>query len=234
MPNYQTDVLLASAGDVLTQLMTVLDTYLTARGWTVNLFADYRQKYSGDDYVCKRIHAEKSINGIDRFINLRSFKNQRIFTHGTFFKEHVGIGAIASTAYDGTTHVVSLTSVTDRGGGVVRFNASGLYAATGDSVTVAGTTDYNGVHTVIDAEDQDGDWVEVTATYNGSQSGTITGPSRWDAMSGATGRTDTNDDSGASSAGGGAIDLPAESRGSKFVFRKLRLMVSQGISCCII
>lgn len=205
MPNYQTGTLLASSGDVLTQLMTVLDTYLTARGWTVNLFADYRQKYEGDNYVGKRIHAEKSINGIDRFINIRSMKVQRIFDNTT--NDIVtGLGVIGSTAYDGATHVVTLTSVQDLGGGTIRFNGAELFAAVGDTVTVAGTTDYNGGHTVIATDEAGGGLVDVTASFNGSQSGTITGPSRWDNMTGRPQYSSGN----ARPQGGGALGLPAD------------------------
>lgn len=188
MPNYQTGTLLASGGDVYTQLMTVLDTYLTARGWTVNLFGDYRWRYAGDEYTGKRIHAQKTIDSIDRFINLRSFKNQRVFAW-TGYDIKSGLAATLSTGFTAATHTVALTSVSDLGGGDIRLSAAGIYGSVGDTVTVAGTTDYNGNHTVIVGG---GNSVEVTATYVSSQSGTLEGPSRWDRMTGWPGVSNPN------------------------------------------
>ncbi len=201
MPNYQTGTLTASSGDVYTQLMDILKAYMEARGWTSNLYEDYRFKFAGDDYVSKRLHAQKTINSIDRFINIRSMKNQRIFSDGS--NELVtGIGIIGSTGYDGATHTVNLSSVSDVGGGIIQFNTVLLAAAVGDIVTVTGTSDYNGNHTVTAVPDLNA--VRVTATFVSNQSGSIEGPSRWDKMTGYTQRSSSDVDS----QGAGALVFP--------------------------
>ncbi len=209
MPNYQSATLSASAGDVYTQLMDIIKTYIEARGWTTNLYEDYGLKFAGDEYIGKRLHAQKTINSIDRFINIRSMKNQRIFRHGTF-EPQTGIGVIASTAYDGATHTKSLNSDTNIGGGTIRFNLNSLFDSfVGATVTVTGTTDYNGNHTVTGTSTVS-NWVEVTAAFVNNQSGTIEGASPWQRMTGFTGLSFADIPDGNGAAGGGAIDLPSD------------------------
>lgn len=212
MPNYQTGVLSASGGDVYTQLMAIVKTYVEARGWTSNLYEDYGLQYDGDIYMGKRLHIQKTIDTIDRFINLRSFKNQRIFM-STQYGLNTGIGMITSTAYDGATRSVTLSSVVDRGGGTIRFNTASPYIKSfvGATVTVSGTTNYNGGHTVTAVDSSTSkSWVEVTATFVSNQSGTIVGNSWWGDMAGATGLSDPNVVDGSGPAGGGALNLPVD------------------------
>ncbi len=201
MPNFQTGNLAASSGDVYTQLMDVIKTYMEARGWTTNLYADYRFKYVGDDYVGKRLHAQKTINSIDRFINIRSMKNQRIFSLSS--NESVtGIGIIGSTAFGGATTDSNFSTVSDSGGFAV-FNTP-VYAAVGDTVTVSGTgvPEYDTTHIVTVAPP--GGSVKTSTPYVSSASGTITWPSRWDRMTGYTQQSSSD----SNSSGAGATDLP--------------------------
>jgi len=205
MPNYQTDVLLASAGDVYTQLMDVIKTYIEARGWTSNLYSDYRFKYAGDDYVSKRLHAQKTIDSVDRFINIRSMKNQQIFKR-TGNDQVSGIGVIGSTDYGDPTTTTNLTGVTNNGG-FAQFSTPSLYAAVGDTVTVAGTGvgAYDTTHTVTSV--LVGSYVVTSTGYvsNPGAVGTIEWPSRWDEMPGNTENgTDTT------AQGGGALALPVD------------------------
>ncbi len=218
MPNFQTATLSASAGDVYTQLMDIIKTYMEARGWTTNLYVDYRFKYSGDDYVGKRLHAQKTIDSIDRFINIRSMKNQEIFSNSSN-EAHSGIGVIGSTAYDGATTVTAVTSVLNIGG-FARFNSSGIYAAVGDTVTVAGTGvgAYNTTHIVTAVSDNS--YVVTSTAYVSDASGTITWPSRWDFMSGFTQQSLLV----ANSQGGGAVDLPEDVLGKIYSGNALRLV----------
>ena len=202
MPNYQTGTLSISGGDVLTQLMAVIKTYIEARGWTSNVYGDYRFKYAGDDYVGKRLHAQKTINSIDRFINIRSMKNQRIYSISS--NESVtGIGVIGSTTFGAATTDTTLISVSNIGG-FARFNAPGIYAAVGDTVTVSGTGVYDTTHTVTAVLLNSN--VLTSTSYISNASGTITWPSRWDRMTGYTQRSTTD----SNSAGAGAIDLPVD------------------------
>ena len=210
MPNYQTGALLAKDGDVYTQLMAIIKTYVEARGWTSNLYEDYGLQYDGDIYMGKRLHIQKTIDAIDRFINLRSYKNQRIM-NWTGYALSTGIGMLTSTAYDGATRSRTLSSVADQGGGTIRFNSSLLYSFVGATVTVSGTTNYNGNHTVTGVDPTIGkQWVEVSAAYVSNQSGTIVGNSWWDGMTGTTGWADPNVYSSTGAGGGGAVDLPVD------------------------
>lgn len=207
MPNYQIGNLLASGGDVLTQLMDIIKTYVEARGWTTNLYEDYRWKYDGDDYTGKRLHIQKTIDGIARYMNLRSFKNQEIYDINVFVTD--GIGAIASTGFTSATETVTLNSITDSGGGVIALRtATAMYATVGDTVTVAGSASYNGSYIVVNRFSST--ILEVTGTFTGTDTGTVDGPSRWDHMPGAPGSTDTNNVSGSDSVGGAAADLPSD------------------------
>ncbi len=204
MPNFQSGTLFANSGDVYTQLMDVIKTYVEARGWTSNVYEDYRLKYLGDAYVGKRLHAQKTINTIDRFINIRSMKNQRIFTY-TSSELVTGIGIIGSTDFGGATTDTAVASVANDSG-FARFNSSGIYASVGDTVTVSGTgvPEYDTTHVVTGVAS--GLYVITSTSYVSSATGTITWPSRWDRMPGYTQRTssDTN------SVGAGAIDLPVD------------------------
>lgn len=184
--------LLLSGGDVLTQLMDTIKAFMETAGWSTNVYEEYGFKYEGDTYRGKRLHSQKSIGGHTRYINLRSVKNQRPY-QGSFLEVFTGIAAIASTGYDGATHTVNMTGVSDKGGGTIQFNNVSLAAAVGDVVTVTGTSDYNGNHTVTAVPSISA--VEVTATFEGNQSGSIEGPSRWDEMTGRTGYDPINSDS---------------------------------------
>jgi hypothetical protein len=160
----------------------------------------------------KRLHAQKTIDSIDRFINLRSFKNQELFQHSTF-GANTGIGMLPSTGYSGATRSVTLNSVTDRSGGTIRFNTLNPYIQSfvGATVTVSGTASYNGSHVVTDVDPGvSKTWVEVTAPFFTSQTGTIEGNSWWNNMPGTTGLSnpDVLDSNG--SAGGGALNLPED------------------------
>ena len=201
MPNFQSGTLVASGGDVYTQLMDIIKAYIEARGWTSNLYEDYRFKYAGDDYVGKRLHAQKTINSVDRFINIRSMKNQRIFSHVS--NESVtGIGIMGSTDFGAATTDTAMSNV-NNSGGFALFASSGIFAAVGDTVTVSGTgvPEYDTTHTVTLASANS---VTTSTPYVSNASGTITWPSRWDRMPGYTQRslTDSN------SSGAGVIDLP--------------------------
>ncbi len=204
MPNYQTGTLVASGGDVYTQLMAIIKTYIEARGWTSNLYADYRFKFAGDDYVGKRLHAQKTINSIDRFINIRSMKNQRIFSD--ISNESVtGIGIIGSTGFVGATTSDAMTLVDDVGG-FARFwiTGSNIYATVGDTITVSGTGvgAYNTTHIVTSSVLSNN--VITSTPFVSDATGTITWPSRWDGMPGYTQRSSTDSDS----QGAGALVLP--------------------------
>ncbi len=204
MPNFQSGTLFASSGDVYTQLMDVIKAYMEARGWTSNVYEDYRFKYAGDDYVSKRLHAQKTINSIDRFINIRSMKNQRIFSDITNLSV-TGIGIIGSTGFGGATTSDALTLVNDAGG-FARFYITGsnIYATVGDTITVSGTgvPEYDTTHIVT--SDVLSNRVITSTPFVSGATGTITWPSRWDGMSGYTHKSSTDSDS----AGAGAIDLP--------------------------
>ena len=204
MPNFQSGTLVASSGDVYTQLMVIIKAYIEARGWTSNLYEDYRFKYLGDDYVGKRLHAQKTINSIDRFINIRSMKNQEIFSDSTIVSA-TGIGIIGSTDFGAATTDTTMTSV-GNDVGFARFNSSGIYAAVGDTVTVSGTGvgEYDTTHTVTATVLPS--FVTTSTPYVSNASGTITWPSRWDRMPGYTQKSLADSDS----VGAGAIDLPVD------------------------
>ncbi len=203
MPNFQSGTLVASSGDVYTQLMDIIKAYIEARGWTTNLYEEYGFKYAGDDYRGKRLHAQKTINSIDRYINIRSMKNQRIFSETT--NESVtGIGIMGSTDFGAAT-TDSNFSIVSNVGGFARFDVP-VYVAVGDTVTVSGTGvgEYDTTHTITVAASGSG---AITATpYVSSASGTITWPSRWDRMPGYTQKSLIDSDS----AGAGALDLPVD------------------------
>ncbi len=209
MPNYQTATLLSSGGDVYTQLIDILKTYFEARGWTTNLFEDYRLQYGGDAYTGKRFHTQKSIGGHTRYLNLRSFKNQEIFTYN-LVDQHTGIGAIASTGYDGATDSRSLTAVATDGGDA-RFIFSGvsqeIVCAVGDTVTISGSAAYNGAHTVTTVNLTNPPSVTVSTAFGATDTGTFTFPSIWDKM---TGYTSVPINGATTSLGCGALDLPAD------------------------
>lgn len=204
MPNFQSGILYANSGDVYTQLMDVIKTYIEARGWTSNAYVNYAFAYSGDAYVGKRLHAQKTIDSIDRFINLRSIKNQRIFEDSN--NELVtGIGIVGSTGFGGATTDTALTSVVNSGG-FARFVSTGIYATVGDIVTVSGTGvgEYDTTHTVTGVAIPS--HVETSTPYVSNATGTITWPSRWGKMPGYTQRTSSD----SRSQGAGAIDLPVD------------------------
>ncbi len=205
MPNFQSGTLVASGGDVCTQLMVIIKAYIEARGWTSNLYEDYRFKYAGDDYVGKRLHAQKTINTIDRFINIRSMKNQRIFSEITDVASVTGIGIMGSTDFGAATTDSAMTFV-DESGGFARFFSSGMYAAVGDTVTVSGTGvgEYDTTHTVTAI--LLGSRVTTSTLFVSDATGTITWPSRWDRMPGYTQTSLTDSDS----LGAGALDLPVD------------------------
>lgn len=204
MPNFQSGTLTANNGDVYTQLMAVIKAYIEARGWTSNAYVDYAFAYAGDAYVGKRLHAQKTIDSIDRFINFRSIKNQRIFEDPD--NESVtGIGIIGSTGFGGVTTDTALTSVTNSGG-FARFNSPGIYATIGDIVTVSGTGvgEYDTTHVVTDVAIPS--HVGTSTLYVSNATGTITWPSRWGKMPGYTQRTLSD----SRTQGAGAIDLPVD------------------------
>ena len=196
--------LLVSGGDVYTQLMDILKTFMETAGWSTNLYEDYGWEYAGDDYTGKRLHSQKSIGGHTRYINIRSHKNQKIFDTSSR-SSGSGIGAIASTGYDGATESVTLNSVSDMGGGTIQFNAVGIHTYVGEIINITGTTDYNGGHTVTLGGNG---FARVTATYVSNQSGTLQGSSKWDKQTGFTAGFDPNLTN--LSSGCGALDLPAD------------------------
>ncbi len=204
MPNFQSGTLVLSDGDVYTQLMDIIKVYIEARGWTSNLYEDYRFKFAGDDYVGKRLHAQKTIDSIDRFINIRSMKNQEIFSDVTIAPA-TGIGIIGSTGFGAATTSDALTLVTDVGG-FTRFFITGvlLYSTVGDTVTVSGTgvPEYDTTHIVT--SNTLTNWVVTSTPFVSNATGTITWPSRWDAMPGYTQKSSSDVDS----AGAGSTDLP--------------------------
>ena len=204
MPNFQSGTLAASSGDVYTQLMVIIKAYIEARGWTSNLYEDYGFTYAGDNYRGKRLHAQKTINTIDRFINIRSMKNQEIFSDSTIVPA-TGIGIIGSTDFGAATTDTALVSVSESGG-FARFYSPGMYAAVGDTVTVSGTGvgEYDTTHTVTAVVV--GTFVTTSTSYVSNASGTVTWPSRWDRMPGYTQKSSSDSDS----VGAGAIDLPVD------------------------
>jgi hypothetical protein len=205
---FSNGTLLSSGGDVYTQLMAIVKTFMETAGWTTNLYEDYRFKYAGDDYTGKRLHSQKSIGGYTRYINIRSHKNQQIFDT-TNRKQSTGISAIASTGYDGTTETQNIQFVTDSGGNANIFTdaANGsLIAAVGDTVTVASTGVYDGSHTVLSVAAGSPPSMVINTAFISTATGTVDVPSRWDKQTGFTAGSDPNltDES----SGCGAVDLP--------------------------
>ncbi len=96
---FSSGTLLVGGGDVLLQLIGIIKTFVEADGWTTNLFADDSDDYGGGPYTGKRLHIQKTIDGTARFMNLRSFKAQEVFSD-TGVVEETGIAAIASTGYN--------------------------------------------------------------------------------------------------------------------------------------
>jgi len=94
--------LLASGGDVYTQLMVILKAFMETAGWTTNEYDDYGFKYSGDVYTGKKLHSSKTIGSYTRYINIRSISNQVVF-NGQFATAFSGIAAQGSTGYTGAT-----------------------------------------------------------------------------------------------------------------------------------
>lgn len=72
--------LTAGSGDVYTQLMAAIKTFAESAGWTTDLYTDDDSYYanttyhSSGGYAGKRLHMHKSINGTDRYINIKSYK----------------------------------------------------------------------------------------------------------------------------------------------------------------
>ena len=96
---FSSGTLLASGGDVLTQLMDAIRAFVSTAGWSENLYDDDSDDYGGGPYTGKRLHIQKTIDGTARFINLRSFEGQEVFSDTSTLVE-TGIAAIASTGYN--------------------------------------------------------------------------------------------------------------------------------------
>jgi hypothetical protein len=80
--------------------VNLLATFATGTaGWTQNLLADDSSKYSGDVFTGRRLHLQKSINGQDYFLNLRSCSNQRVFSYASY-EAVTGICVNGSTGYN--------------------------------------------------------------------------------------------------------------------------------------
>ena len=99
---YTNGTLLSSGGDVYTQLMDILKTFMETAAWTTNEYGDYGFKYTGDTYTGKKLHAQKTIGSYTRYINIRSISNQRVFLLSSA-QQFSGIAAIGSTGYTAAT-----------------------------------------------------------------------------------------------------------------------------------
>lgn len=91
------------ANDALNQLAS----FAVANGWTQNLLADDSSKYTGDAFTGRRLHLQKTINGVVTYCNFRSANNQGIFEASTpsiyysyRYYPVTGIGVNISTGFD--------------------------------------------------------------------------------------------------------------------------------------
>lgn len=205
---YQSGTLLAAGGDVYTQLMDIIKSFCETAGYTTNLYDDDSSYYeaggtyhASGGYAGKRLHMQKTINGTARYINIKSCFNEHPTTH--FYSD---CGLVSGLAINGSTgcgnQSINITSVSDAGRGqVILYCANANKIGSGQTITVTGTTDYNGTHTVISVG-----WnsVNITATYTSSQTGTITFFPRWEKMVGAPYSTSENYTASA------AFDIPTD------------------------
>jgi hypothetical protein len=187
---YQAGTLLAAGGDVYEQLMDIIKSFSETAGWSTNLYDDDSSYYeaggtyhASGGYAGKRLHMQKTINGTVRCINIKSCFNECPTYHAySTYGLVSGLAINGSTGF-ATTGSMSITSVANAGSGRVLLYCTNTKVVEGQSVTVSGTTNYNGIYTVYSAS---GSYIVVTATYTSSQTGTITFGTRWEEQTGAT------------------------------------------------
>lgn len=205
---YQSGTLLAAGGDVYTQLMAIVKSFCETAGYTTNLYDDDSSYYEAGNtyhgsggYAGKRLHMQKTINGTVRCVNIKSCFNECPTHHFyTTYGLVSGLAINGSTGYGNRT--INITSVSNAGGGQVILYCDNVNKiGTGQTITVAGTTDYNGTHIVTGVGYSS---VYITAAYTSSQTGTITFLPRWEKMVGAP--YSTSENYGASA----AFDIPTD------------------------
>lgn len=183
---YSTGTLLASGGDVYTQLMDAIKAFAETHGWTTNSYInDYWAYDPADNYVGKRLHMQKSIGGNLRYVNIRSCRSQNPF-HNYNYAKFSGLAIMGSTDYQ-ATQVFNISQIYNNGGTpnkvTVVHNGSASFFENGDSVTIAGTGTCDGTFTVSGIGTT---YFQIEhASVNQGAGGTATGPRTWDKEPGA-------------------------------------------------
>lgn len=170
-------------------LLDKLRLFLIAQGWTVNQWADDTFNYqtpTGINGAGKKLHVQKTAaDGTVMYFNFRSAirgavcsdfnQNSTISNPSRYYGELTGIAMNGSTGY-GANIAKNITSIANWGGSP---NLVFIYCTNqfqnGDSVTIAGTTDYNGTYTIANASISG---FTIQHAWTSSQTGTATGPNR--------------------------------------------------------
>ena len=79
-------------------VLALFSSFLLSQGWVINDFADDSSAYAGAVFTGKRLHVQKSIEGVDYFFNLRSCSGQRVFSYDGYAYV-TGICVNGSTGY---------------------------------------------------------------------------------------------------------------------------------------
>lgn len=204
---YSSGTLLASGGDVYTQLMAAVKAFCEAQGWTTNEYADdatywNQTQYVNSAYTGKKLHMQKTINGTARYINMKTCRSVVPYEYYNY-SQVTGMAIYGSTGYSATATPVNITNIYDAGSGlVIVYCQTSHRLMVGDSITIAGTTNYNGTFTVTAVPD--GSSFRFTHAYTTSQTGTVTGPQRWSQQPGFVYLTNYG------SLGANAHDIPTD------------------------
>lgn len=94
----------------INNVLNLFAAWAVTNGWTQNNLSDDSSKYSGDTFTGRRLHIQKSINGVDVFMNFRSSSNQLVSAQAQsvglssiYYYDYVtGISVNGSSEFTGT------------------------------------------------------------------------------------------------------------------------------------
>jgi len=170
-------------------LLEKIKVFLAANEWTINLWDNDNSTNNlllSADTTGKRLHIQKTAaDGTVMYFNFRSAVRMFLFSelstsmYSTWYDSEItGIAMNGSTGFE-ATHEIAITSISNKTGGQVEITTNGSHQfKQGDTVTISGTTDYNGSF-LIAAYAPTATTFRIVHAYTSSQTGLVSGPTSW-------------------------------------------------------